>query len=179
MSQLIQTEEEITPQIYFLRGQRIMLDSDLARIYGVDTRTLNQAVKRNYHRFPNDFMFQLTEDEFTNLISQIVISSWGGRRKLPFAFTEHGAVMLASVLNSSIAVDASIIVVRAFIKMRHIFELHRELEQKMKDLEFDIKDILSEHSEHIHSLFDAIRQLTQTQNQPRTTIGFKKDIDTN
>jgi hypothetical protein len=174
MRQLFHNEDEITPQIYFIREQRVMLDSDLALIYGVETRVLNQAVKRNLHRFPDDFMFQLTDDEIFNLKSQSVISSWGGRRKLPFAFTEHGAVMLASVLNSNIAIEASIIVVRAFIKLRRLTEFQKELEQKIKDLEIEVKDILSDHSEHIQYLFDSIKKLTMEQNLPRNPIGFKK-----
>ena len=178
MRQSTQNEEEIATQIYFLRGQRVMLDSDLALIYGVEKRILNQSVKRNIHRFPKDFMFQLTQEEATNLISQFVISSWGGHRKLPFAFTEHGAVMLASILNSPTAVQASIVVVRSFIKLRRLTELHKELEQKMYDLETEIKDLLSEHSEQIQYLFNSIRQLTQEQEPPsRNLIGFKKNSD--
>ena len=111
-------------------------------------------------------------DEVFNLISQTVISSWGGCRKLPLAFTEHGAVMLASVLNSVTAVEASIIVVRAFVKLRRMIELHKELEQKMSEFERDIKSILSEHSEQIEYLFETMRLLTKEQSHPRKMIGF-------
>jgi hypothetical protein len=127
MEESIQSYEEIISQIYFIRGRKVMLDSDLARIYSVETMVLNQAVKRNAERFPIDFMFQLSRQELSNLISQTVISSWGGNRKLPFVFTEHGALMLSSVLNSSSAIDASIYVVRAFVKLREVLSMHREL----------------------------------------------------
>ena len=170
MSLLTRSEDDIIPQIYFLRGHRVMFDYHLAEIYGVETRVLNQAVKRNMHRFPDDFMFQLNEEEMTNLISQSVISSWGGRRKLPFVFTEHGAVMLSSVLNSEIAIQASILVVRAFVKLRQLNESYKNLETKIYTLESDV----SEHSDHIQHLFNAINQLTQEQNQPRALIGFKR-----
>ena len=114
-----------------------MLDSDLAEVYQVETRVLNQAVKRNSHRFPEDFMFQLTEDETESLRSQIVTSNkgCGGRRYLPYAFTEHGAVMLASVLNSLTAIEASIKVVRAFVKMRLILAFHQDLADRIEELE--------------------------------------------
>ena len=154
MKNAVEIREEIISQIYFIRGRKVMRDSDLARIYGVETRNLNQAVKRNFNRFPADFMFQLSQEEFLNLMSQIVISSsktvddidnsdlisqfvtssWGGRRKLPFVFTEHGALMLASVLNSKIAIQASIYVVRAFVKLRDIFHYIRNYPKKSMTL---------------------------------------------
>ena len=120
-----------------IRGQKIILDSDLAEVYQVETRVLNQAVKRNLHRFPEDFMFQLTEDETESLRSQFVTSNKGrgGRCYLPYAFTEHGAVMLASVLNSLTAIEASIKVVRAFVKMRSILALHQDLADRIEELE--------------------------------------------
>jgi hypothetical protein len=152
MKRLSEMNDEIISQIYFIRGRKVMLDSDLARIYGVETRKLNQAVKRNLDRFPVDFMFQLSPDEHSNLMSQIVISSsqitnnvkdanlmsqiaissWGGRRKLPFVFTEHGTLMLASVLNSPTAIHASIYVVRAFVKLREILSMHQELSERIR-----------------------------------------------
>ena len=119
-----------------------MLDSDLAALYGVETRVLNQAVNRNLRRFPSDFIFRLTKQEFEDLKSQFVTSSsvsdkstWGGRRTLPYAFTEHGAVMLATVLNSKVAVEASIKVVRAFVKFREVLEKHKEIAKKFELLE--------------------------------------------
>jgi ORF6N domain len=108
MRELIAQEAFIASQIYFIRGQKVIFDSDLAQLYGVSTSRLNEQIKRNINRFPSDFMFQLTETEFKNLISQNAISSWGGRRKLPLVFTEHGALMAASVLNSQAAIDAGI-----------------------------------------------------------------------
>ncbi len=105
---LMVSNEKVISKIYLLRGQNVMLDSDLSELYGVETRVLNQAVTRNEGRFPDDFMFRLTEQEWTNLISQNVISSWGGRRKLPNVFTEHGVLMLSSVLNSERAIAVNI-----------------------------------------------------------------------
>src|SRR5438876_2491872 len=135
----------IESAIYLLRGQRVMLDSDLAAIYGVATRQLNQQLKRNRSRFPDDFAFQLTTEEFRNLKSQIATSSLmsqsvtssghGGRRKLPWAFTEHGALMLASVLNSEVAVQASVRVVRAFVKLREMIAAKAQLAAKLAELE--------------------------------------------
>jgi hypothetical protein len=135
----------IQNKIYEIRGQRVMLDFDLANLYGVETRALNQAVKRNIQRFPSDFMFQLSQREFDNLMSQIVISSWGGTRKLPFAFTEHGVTMLASVLRSNTAVDINIQIVRAFIALRQYAlgyaELYQKLENFMIETNLQFNDI--------------------------------------
>lgn len=108
------SEETIANKIYFIRNQKVMLDRDLAALYGIETKVLNQAVKRNMSRFPEDFMFQLTEIEFQNLKSQIVTSSWGGSRKLPSAFTEHGVLMLSSVLKSDKAIQVNIQIMRIF-----------------------------------------------------------------
>jgi hypothetical protein len=174
MTELTHLENEIATQILLVNGQRVMLDTDLAKIYGVETRVLNQAVRRNRHRFPSDFMLELSEADVANLKSQIVISSWGGRRKGYLAFTEHGAVMLASVLNSPTAVEASIIVVRAFVRLRQFMALHYALEDRLNDLEEDVKTILDEHSDQIRILLDSIGQLMQTSVLPRTPIGFKK-----
>jgi hypothetical protein len=132
--------EAISPQalagrIVVIRGQRVLLDSDLAGLYEVETRVFNQAVKRNLSRFPADFMFQLTQEEFANLTSQTVTSSWGGRRKLPMAFTEHGAIMAASVLNSDRAVQMSVYVVRAFVQLRAVLLDHKALSDKLASLE--------------------------------------------
>ncbi len=111
------SEETIANKIYFIRNQKVMLDRDLAALYGIETKVLNQAVKRNMSRFPEDFMFQLTEIEFQNLKSQIVTSSWGGSRKLPSAFTEHGVLMLSSVLKSDKAIQVNIQIMRIFTKV--------------------------------------------------------------
>jgi len=159
----------IDNKIYLIRNRKVMIDADLAKIYGVSTSRLNEQVKRNFHRFPKDFMFELTRKEHENLMSQIATSRWGGRRKLPFVFTEHGAVMLASVLNSKVAVAASIQVVRAFVKLREVLSTHKELAAKFQLLE----NKLDKHDNEIQALFEAIRQLMETPNPPRKKIGYK------
>jgi hypothetical protein len=116
--------QSIDHSIYIIRGHRVMLDEDLAKLYGVKTKVLNQAILRNKDRFPEEFMFQLSESEFINLRSQIVTSSWGGRRYQPFAFTEHGVVMLASILRSKQAIKISIEVVKAFVRLRRAINSH-------------------------------------------------------
>ncbi|MHB9140727.1 MAG: ORF6N domain-containing protein [Paludibacter sp.] len=135
----------IQNKIYEIREQRVMLDFELAELYDVETRALNQAVKRNIKRFPEDFMFQLTNKEFQNLISQSVTSSWGGIRKLPYAFTEHGVTMLASVLRSDKAIEINIQIVRAFIALRQFAlgyaELNKKLEQFMLDTNMQFNEI--------------------------------------
>ena len=173
MEEPVQLYDEIISQIYFIRGRKVMFDSDLARIYGVETRILNQAVKRNANRFPIDFMFQLTQEELSDLMSQIVISSWGGRRKLPFAFTEHGALMLASVLNSPSAIAASIYVVRAFVKLREVLSMHQELSEKISDLERRTFEKLDEHSDQLLLVFQALRELVYQKQELREPVGFK------
>ena len=160
-------ETQIGKDILFIRGKRVLLDFQIAAIYKVETRTLNQQVKRNSYRFPEDFMFQLTEEEFGNLMSQNVTSSWGGRRKLPYAFTEHGAVMLASVLNSEVAVQASIFVVRAFVEIREYLASHKELAAKIEELE-------TRYDQQFAAVFNAIKRLVQTENAPRPLIGFNR-----
>lgn len=162
--------EGIQSLILTLRGQRVMLDSDLARIYGVTTGKLNQALKRNLVRFPKDFAFQLERKEFVNLISQSVISSsYGGRRTIPWVFTEHGAIMLASVLNSPVAVDASVRVVRAFVFLREQLLANRELSRKFVELE----KRLDSHDESLAALFEAIRRLLEPEDsEAKREIGF-------
>jgi hypothetical protein len=162
--------EGIQSLILTIRGQRVMLDSDLARIYGVSTGQLNQALKRNLSRFPSDFAFQLGRQEFATLISQFVISKIGrgGRQKLPWVFTEHGAIMLASVLNSPVAVDASVRIVRAFVYLREQLLANRELSRKFAELE----KRLDANDESIAALFEAIRRLLE----PPTDVGVKKEI---
>ncbi|PYT79348.1 MAG: DNA-binding protein [Acidobacteria bacterium] len=127
--------QKIAPAIFVLRGQKVILSQDLAALYGVTVGALTQAVKRNPYRFPKDFVFQLTAEEFRNLKSQIVISSWGGRRHLPYAFTEQGVAMLSSVLNGQRAVKVNIAIMRAFVKLRETLETNRELAQKFAELE--------------------------------------------
>src|ERR1035437_740518 len=160
--------------IYTIRGLRVMLDSDLAKIYGVATGALNQALKRNIERFPDDFVFQLSSEELENLISQIVISrkNYGGRRKLPWVFTEHGALMLASVLKSGRAVEMSVSVVRAFVLMREQLTANKELTQKLGELE----SRASGHDEAIQNLFETIRQWVEPPlPENRKQIGFMRE----
>ena len=126
--------ERVQNRIFFIRGQKVIIDSDLAQLYGVTTGRLNEQVKRNQNRFPTDFMFQLNKDEFENLISHFATSSsnWGGRRKLPFAFTEHGALMAATVLKTECAAQVSVYVVRAFVQLRRLLESNRELAARLE-----------------------------------------------
>jgi len=156
--------------IHLIRGHRVMLDSDLAGIYGVTAKRLNEQLKRNRPRFPDDFAFQLTVQEFTNLKSQIATSSsHGGKRKLPWVFTEHGALMLASVLNSEIAVQASVRVVRAFVRLREMVAANVQLAAKLRELERR----LDSHDEGIANLFAALKQLLEpSEPTKRREIGF-------
>jgi len=154
----------IESAIYSLRGQRVMLDSDLAAIYGTSTMRLNEQFKRNRKRFPDDFAFVLTREEFTNLISQDAISrSHGGRRTLPIAFTEHGAIMLASVLNSEIAIQASIRVVRAFVRLREMVAANAQLASKLAELDRR----LDSHDEAIVDLFATLKRLLEPPESPK------------
>ncbi|MDR1341863.1 MAG: ORF6N domain-containing protein [Prevotellaceae bacterium] len=171
-----QANDEVINKIYQIRGQRVMLDFDLAVIYGVETKALKRAVRRNITRFPADFMFELTKEEFNYLIdslrSQIVTSSYGGHRYSPFAFTEHGTVMLASVLNSDTAVQASIVVVRAFVKMKEMLVLHADLAEKIAALEGKF----GEHDKQIALIIEALRALQPSIQQPRKQIGYNNYI---
>jgi ribosomal protein L34 len=165
--------------IHLVRRHRVMLDSDLATIYGVTTKRLNEQLKRNRARFPDDFAFQLAGQEFTNLKSQIATSSLrsrfvtstshGGKRKLPWVFTEHGAIMLASVLNSDIAVHASIRVVRAFVRLREMVAANAQFAAKLEELEHR----LDSHDEAIVDLFAALKRLLEPSESPKKReIGF-------
>ena len=154
-----------------IRGQRVILDFDLAAIYGVETRNLNKAIQRNRTRFPDDFLFQLAREEVGNLMFQIGTSSggWGGRRKLPYAFTEHGAIMAATVLNSPKAVEMSVFVVRAFVKMREQLLATATLAKRLAEVE---KDLLI-HDAALRELFEQIRPLLlPPPDPPRNPIGF-------
>ena len=144
----------IDKMIYFVRGKKVMLDSDLASLYGVETFNLNKAVKRNLKRFPSDFMFQLTEDESKNLIFQIGISSskHGGHRKLPFVFTQEGIAMLSGVLRSNKAIQTNLMIMRSFVKMRELLEVNQDLAKKIIALE-------SKYDDQFRVVFEAIRQL--------------------
>ena len=161
-----------------VRGQKIMLDFDLARVYGVETKSLNRAVKRNADRFPRDFMFQISADEWQNLKYQIGTSSsgHGGRRRRPYAFTEHGAIMVANVLNSRRAVQMSVFVVRAFLKMRALLGDKRELAQKLASLEKELKKRLDVHEAIIVTILQRVMDIIDpplTPQPPKPRIGFK------
>lgn len=161
-------------KILLIRGQKVMLDRDLAGLYGVTTARLNQQVRRNISRFPTDFAFVLTQREFTSLMLQFATSNSvrGGRRKAPFVFTEHGAVMAACILNSPVAIVASIHVVRAFVHLRKILASHAELARKLHELEKKF----SQHDEQIAAVFAAIKELmTPEIPEKKGTIGFKLD----
>lgn len=175
--------EEIENKIYNIRGERVMLDSDLAEIYGVETRVLKQAVRRNLHRFPNDFMFELTLEELRkleSLRSQIVIldAKDDGKSKRgkygkykPFVFTEHGAVMLASVLNSQIAIEASIKVVRAFVKIRSILALHQDLADRIEEL----GKVTDFHEHEFEVVFQLLGDIMRDPKYLKGKIGFIQD----
>ena len=159
--QLIQTK------IFFLRGQKVMLSPHLAELYQVESRSLNQAVKRNMERFPEDFMFQLTDSEFADLKSQFVISSWGGsRRAKPYAFTEQGVAMLSTVLKSKRAIEVNIQIMRAFVKLREMLATNKDLARKLTALE-------NKYDEQFKVVFDAIRVLMTEDEKPKRRIGFK------
>src|SRR5436190_13334803 len=151
--------EAIASRIVVLRGQRVMLDADLAALYGVTTKRLNEQVRRNLERFPSDFMFQLINQEVAILKSQFATSSWGGKRKRPLAFTEHGALMAAMVLNSPRATEVSVYVVRAFVELRDTVVAHKELAKRLDALESRLERKLTTHDQAIAGILDAIRQL--------------------
>jgi hypothetical protein len=175
--------ERIIGRIFLIRGRKVMVDRDLAELYGVKTMALNQAVKRNINRFPSDFMFQLNKEEMSywrsqfatskvdkkepdNLISQIVISSWGGMRKPPLVFTEHGIAMLSGVLKSAKAVQVNIQIIRAFIKLRMLIADNKNLWEKIEILE-------KKYDKEISDIFDVLRTLLIQQDAPKEEIGFK------
>ena len=161
---------QIKNMIYEVRGYKVMLDSDLATLYEVETRTLNQAVKRNIDRFPNDFMFQLTKDEFKNLKSQIVTSSWGGVRKMPYVFTEQGVAMLSSILKSKRAIQVNIQIIDTFVKLRQLALEHKDLTQRIEDLEYYFKEHCRDNKEDMKEIYQAI-DLLMDRTKP-SKIGF-------
>ena len=178
----------IQSKIYEIRGQKVMLDFDLAEMYEVETRVLNQAVKRNVRRFPDDFMFQLTVSEWDNLKSQFVISRWGGTRKLPFAFTEGGLAMLSGVLNSDIAIQVNINIMRAFVAIRQLIanppvDRVGELEKQMKELKDYMEDVFADYNdinddtrmqlELINQTLAELQSRKKIEEKPRNPIGFR------
>jgi len=162
---------KIEQRIFLIRGEKVMIDTDLSEFYGVQTRRLNEQVRRNKNRFPEDFMFQLNGGEFEDLKSHFATSSsgWGGRRKLPYAFTEHGAIMAASVLNSPRAVEVSVFIVRAFVKLRQTLGDNKELARKLEHLEGK----LAHHDRQILNILQAIKELISPKRvPPKRRIGF-------
>lgn len=171
--QLLVAEQKILNRIYVVRGQKVMLDQDLAEMYRVETKRLNEQVKRNALRFPKDFMFRLTVNEFENLKSQIATSSWGGRRTLPNAFTEQGVAMLSSVLNSDVAIEVNIRIIRVFTKLREYALTHKEILLQLAKLEKEVKG----NSRDIENIFVVLKELLEKQQKPsspRNKIGFKQ-----
>jgi hypothetical protein len=165
----MQPIEGIASRIRTIRGQRVMVDADLALLYGVPAKRFNEQVRRNLKRFPPDFMFQLENQEFAILRSQFATSSWGGRRYRPLVFTEHGAIMAASILNSSRAIEVSVYVVRAFVQMRDALVIHKKIGKRLDDLERKV----GTHDRAIVQILEALRQLTQPPEMPRRRrIGF-------
>jgi len=160
--------EIIAAKILVIRGKKVMLDRDLAKLYGVETKILLQAVKRNLQRFPDDFMYQLTRQEVTILRSQFVTSSWGGRRYLPYVFTQEGVAMLSSVLNSERAIRVNIQIMRAFVKLRHILASHKFFEMKITELERKFAG----HDKDIQDIFEAFRQLMGLPDSKQVIKGF-------
>ncbi|HSH67166.1 MAG TPA: ORF6N domain-containing protein [Bacteroidia bacterium] len=169
--ELVIPEEIVMNKIYLIRGHKVMLDSDLAELYEVETRVLNQAVSRNVDRFPEDFMFQLNEKEWENLKSQNVMSSWGGRRTLPYVFTEHGVLMLSSVLNSRRAIQLNILIVRVFTRIRQMLTDNTELRLAIEKL----KRKSENHTKNIEVVFKYLDELLEKKEnpKPRKAIGYK------
>ncbi|MDX6445996.1 MAG: hypothetical protein QOH71_3070 [Blastocatellia bacterium] len=158
----------IEQRIYLIRDKKVMLSNDLAALYQVEVRTLVQSVKRNKERFPADFMFQLNSKEFQNLKSQIVISSWGGVRRAPYAFTEQGVAMLSSVLRSKRAIQVNVAIMRAFVKLRELLESDEELNRKFTA----VIRRLATHEKYFKVVFDELKKLTMQPGPSRRSIGF-------
>ena len=182
-NQQLPVENKVESLIRVIRGQQVMLDRDLAELYGVETRRLNEQVKRNIERFPEDFMFQLTPNEFDNLKSQIATSSWGGVRKLPYAFTEQGVAMLSGVLKSSTAVEANIRIMRAFVSMRHFMVNNAAIFQRLETIEFNQLEsnkvqakILAHQEVQDHRIDEIFRRLDEGIYKPKQGIFFDNQI---
>ena len=182
-NQQLPVENKVESLIRVIRGQQVMLDRDLAELYGVETRRLNEQVKRNIERFPEDFMFQLPPNEFDNLKSQIATSSWGGVRKLPYAFTEQGVAMLSGVLKSPTAVEANIRIMRAFVSMRHFMVNNAAIFQRLETIEFNQLEsnkvqakILAHQEVQDHRIDEIFRRLDEGMYKPKQGIFFDNQI---
>lgn len=176
--QVLVAEQKILNRIYVVRGEKVILDEDLAEMYGVETRRLNEQVKRNIKRFPKDFMFVLTPKEFESLMSQNATSSWGGRRKLPNAFTEQGVAMLSSVLNSDTAIEVNIRIIRVFTRLREYAFTHKEILIQLAKLEKEVSSLgrnTERNSKDIENIFLVLKELFEKDSKPtpRNKIGFK------
>lgn len=172
MTKQLIPQERIEQKIFLIRGEKVMLDKDLAELYGVPTKRLNEQVRRNIRRFPSDFMLQLTKEEADSLRSHFATLKRGKHFKyLPYAFTEQGVAMLSSVLNSERAIDVNIAIMRAFVKLRQILSTHKELAYKLRELEGRI----GYHDVEIQNIFKAIRQLMDKPKKPKRLIGFHPD----
>jgi hypothetical protein len=169
MKELITGDQEIAEKIYLIRDHKVMLDNDLAEMYGVETKRLIEQVNRNLLRFPAEFMFRLTDEEFEVLRSQIATSKRGGRRYAPYAFTEHGILMLSSVLNSKQAITMSIKIIEVFVKFREMLITQKDLLLKFEQLE----KLVVQHDDDIQYIFQALKQLIYQKNEPREPVGFK------
>jgi len=163
-------DEVVISKIHLIRSQKVMLDVDLAELYHVETRRLNERVKRNIDRFPEDFMFQLTEEEWQNLMSHFATSSWGGRRKIPYAFTEHGVLMLSSVLNSDRAIQVNIQIMRIYIKLKEMLMTNKDILLKLEKLE---RNVIT-HDQDIKVVFGYLKELLNPKTEPMRKIGFKQ-----
>ncbi len=168
-------DEVIIDKIYLIRGQKVMLDKDLAALYGVETKALKRQVRRNLLRFPEDFMFELTLKELSVLRSQIGTSSWGGTRYTPMAFTEQGVAMLSSVLNSDRAIEVNIKIIRIFTRLREILLTHKDILHKLEALEKNVAG----HDKNIQMIFQVLKQLLDPPQKSRRQIGFKVSKDEN
>ena len=164
--------EEMELLIITLRGCRVILDIDLATLYGIAPKRLNEQVKRNRGRFPEDFMFQLSNQEVSQLRSQFATAKWTMRRSNPYAFTEHGAVMAANILNSRIAIDASILLVRTFIKMRTIFLEHADLKKRLYEIERRLAQGFAQHEQELQEIRFLIAQLEKPIDNKKRRLGF-------
>ncbi len=162
---------EIPNKIFRLRNVNIMLDYDLAGLYEVETKRINEQVKRNQNRFPPDFMFRITEEEHENLKSQFAISSWGGRRKPPYAFTEHGVLMLSSVLKSDRAVTVNIQIMRVYIELREILRSNQVLDNRIDQIE----ETISDQNNRILTIVDYLHEKDQNEEIPRRKVGYKEE----
>jgi hypothetical protein len=169
-------EDKILNKIYFIRGFKVMLDFDLAELYLVETKQLKRQVWRNVERFPEDFMFEISKEEFENLRCQIGSSSWGGSRYLPMAFTEQGVAMLSSVLSSKMAIEVNIQIIRVFTKMRELLLTNKDILLKMEQVEKNMlkqDGKLKKYEEDIDVIFKALKRLLNPPQLPRERIGFK------